>query len=60
MRVPIGRSHSQITGNQARDHRVNRALRRRGWHVIRIWEHELARKHRHRLLRRLRVLRAFA
>lgn len=27
--------------SQARDRVVNRALRRAGWHVVRIWEHEL-------------------
>jgi DNA mismatch endonuclease (patch repair protein) len=33
---------------------VNRALRRDGWRVLRIWEHELARKNEVRLLRRIR------
>jgi DNA mismatch endonuclease (patch repair protein) len=32
---------------------VNRALRAKGWRVLRIWEHELARKNEARLLRRL-------
>lgn len=27
--------------NRARDRYVNRVLRRRGWRVVRIWEHEL-------------------
>lgn len=40
--------------NKARDLRVNRALRRRGWHVLRIREHELTNQHRSRLLKRLR------
>ena len=31
-------------GNKARDRRVNYALRKRGWKVVRIWEHELSRK----------------
>jgi G:T-mismatch repair DNA endonuclease (very short patch repair protein) len=26
----------------ARDRRVNRVLRRAGWRVVRIWEHELS------------------
>jgi len=29
--------------NKARDRRVNRALRRAGWQVLRVWEHELKR-----------------
>jgi DNA mismatch endonuclease (patch repair protein) len=33
----------KIKGNQARDRLVNRALRRAGWRVIRIWEHEFPR-----------------
>ena len=33
----------KLTGNKARDRRVNRALRRAGWAVVRIWECELAR-----------------
>lgn len=52
MRVPIGRRRSQMTGNKARDRRVNRLLRARGWKVVRIWEHELSRKNETRLLRR--------
>jgi DNA mismatch endonuclease (patch repair protein) len=31
----------KLAANQARDRRVNRALRRAGWRVLRIWEHEL-------------------
>jgi DNA mismatch endonuclease (patch repair protein) len=44
---------AKITGNKARDRRVNRALRARGWTVIRVWEHELTRKNEPRLVRRL-------
>jgi DNA mismatch endonuclease (patch repair protein) len=44
----------KIAANITRDRRVNRELRSRGWHVLRIWEHELARKNEHRLLARLR------
>lgn len=44
---------AKITGNKARDRRVNRLLRGRGWVVLRIWEHELARRNEPRLLRRL-------
>lgn len=33
----------KLAGNRARDRRVNRALRRAGWRVVRIWEHALRR-----------------
>ena len=32
----------KITGNLARDRRVTRLLRRQRWHVVRIWECQLA------------------
>ena len=41
--------------NIARDRLVTRTLRRDGWRVLRIWEHELARKNAARLLRRIRT-----
>lgn len=44
----------KLAANQARDQLVTRALRGDGWRVLRIWEHELTRKHEVRLLRRLR------
>ena len=48
---------AKITGNKARDRRINRALRGRGWTVLRIWEHELRRRDEPKLVRRLlRVL----
>jgi DNA mismatch endonuclease (patch repair protein) len=31
----------KFAANKARDRRVNRMLRREGWRVVRIWEHEL-------------------
>jgi DNA mismatch endonuclease (patch repair protein) len=37
--------------NKARDHRVNLQLRRLGWRVLRLWEHEL--KNPNRCLSRL-------
>jgi DNA mismatch endonuclease (patch repair protein) len=46
----------KITGNKARDCRVNRALRKRGWTVVRVWEHELKRKDETKLGRRLRLV----
>jgi DNA mismatch endonuclease (patch repair protein) len=48
---------AKLTGNKARDRRVNRTLRARGWKVMRIWEHELSRKNLPRLLKRLSSLR---
>ncbi|MBL9200931.1 MAG: DNA mismatch endonuclease Vsr [Opitutaceae bacterium] len=43
----------KIARNRARDRRVTRELRNRGWRVLRIWEHALKRRHEHRLLARL-------
>jgi DNA mismatch endonuclease (patch repair protein) len=31
----------KLTANKLRDRRVNRTLRRKGWRVVRIWEHDL-------------------
>ena len=42
-----------MAGNIARDRLVNRELRKAGWRVIRIWEHELARA-RDRCVERVR------
>lgn len=44
----------KIARNQTRDHLVTRALRARGWRVLRLWEHELGRKNERRLLSRLK------
>ncbi|MCW5548670.1 MAG: DNA mismatch endonuclease Vsr [Opitutaceae bacterium] len=44
---------AKIEGNRARDRRVNRELRKRGWTVLRVWQHELKRKDEPKLLRRL-------
>jgi DNA mismatch endonuclease (patch repair protein) len=44
----------KLAGNKKRDRLVNRTLRRAGWRVLRIWEHELARKNEARLLSRIR------
>jgi DNA mismatch endonuclease (patch repair protein) len=43
----------KLSANKARDTLVTRTLRRAGWRVLRVWEHELARKHQARLVRRL-------
>jgi DNA mismatch endonuclease, patch repair protein len=39
--------------NRARDLLVTRTLRSQGWQVLRIWEHELARRKETQLLRRI-------
>jgi DNA mismatch endonuclease (patch repair protein) len=44
----------KIEGNRARDRRVNYALRKRGWKVARVWEHELRRRDEPKLIRRLK------
>lgn len=36
-------SLAKLTGNKARDRRVDGKLRSLGWRVARIWEHELTR-----------------
>ena len=44
----------KFAANKTRDRLVTRTLRRRGWRVLRIWEHELARRNEARLLGRIR------
>lgn len=41
--------------NKARDGLVTRTLHKSGWRVLRIWEHELARKRKGRLVARIRA-----
>ena len=43
----------KLAANKKRDALVTRTLRRTGWRVLRVWEHELARKNEARLLRRI-------
>lgn len=43
----------KFAANRTRDRLVTRALRRAGWRVLRIWEHELARKREATLVKRL-------
>jgi DNA mismatch endonuclease (patch repair protein) len=45
---------AKITRNMERDAAVTKALRKAGWRVLRLWEHELAKKREKRLLARLR------
>ena len=35
---------AKITQNRKRDRKVSRKLRRLGWRVVRIWEHDLAKR----------------
>lgn len=44
---------AKLSGNVARDRRVNRELRKLGWRVVRIWEHDLKRRDEPKLVRRL-------
>jgi DNA mismatch endonuclease, patch repair protein len=43
----------KLSRNKARDRLVNRELHRRGWRVLRIWQHELTRKNQRRCVTRL-------
>ena len=43
----------KFAANKARDRLVTRTLRKAGWRVLRIWEHELARKREARLVKRI-------
>jgi DNA mismatch endonuclease, patch repair protein len=40
-RLPKGYWKEKIRKNVKRDKRVNRLLRKQGWKIIRIWEHDL-------------------
>jgi len=44
----------KFAANKARDLLVNRTLRKSGWRVLRIWEHELRPHFRTRCVKRLR------
>ena len=44
---------NKFSRNRARDRLVTQTLRAAKWRVLRIWEHELKRKHEARLLSRL-------
>jgi DNA mismatch endonuclease (patch repair protein) len=44
---------AKVARNRARDKTVNRLLRRKGWRVTRVWEHEL--KQPRKLAARLRL-----
>jgi DNA mismatch endonuclease (patch repair protein) len=44
----------KLAANKSRDLLVSRTLRKAGWRVLRIWEHELRPRNRDRCLKRLR------
>jgi DNA mismatch endonuclease (patch repair protein) len=44
----------KLAGNKARDRKVNAGLRSAGWHVIRIWEHDLTHKEHTQLVARVK------
>ena len=55
-RMPAGNRafwRAKLSRNQARDRLVTSTLRKAGWRVLRVWEHELTRKRELRLLKRL-------
>jgi DNA mismatch endonuclease, patch repair protein len=45
--------HRKLSANKKRDRLVTQTLRKLGWQVLRIWEHELARKNEARLSARI-------
>ncbi|MDX2081842.1 MAG: hypothetical protein SFU53_13745 [Terrimicrobiaceae bacterium] len=45
---------AKIEGNKKRDRLQKRVLRANGWTVVRIWQHELTKKHLHKALGKLR------
>jgi DNA mismatch endonuclease (patch repair protein) len=45
---------SKFAANKKRDRFVNQTLRRAGWFVMRIWEHELASRRTARIIRRIK------
>lgn len=44
----------KLLRNRERDQEVFRFLRKKGWRVMRVWEHELTRKNEKRLVARVR------
>lgn len=43
-RLPKKYWHAKIMGNVERDQRINKALKKAGWKVIRFWEHDVLKK----------------
>lgn len=44
----------KLNRNKERDREVNRALRAKGWRVLRLWQHELAKKGEGRAIARVK------
>ena len=48
----------KLSGNVARDTRINKQLRTKGWRILRVWEHELKNKnlnkHTSRIVKKLK------
>jgi len=44
---------AKLEANKARDRRVNRLLRAKGWRVLRIWEHDLRKGREATMVRRV-------
>jgi DNA mismatch endonuclease (patch repair protein) len=58
-KIPAGNRafwKKKFAANKGRDRRVNRELRRLGWRVIRIWEHDLAKRSNPRIQRIISLL----
>ena len=49
--------HEKVIRNRIRDRKVSTSLRRSGWHVVRVWEHEVQRSSELIVGRVLHVLR---
>ncbi len=46
----------KLSGNKTRDRLVSRTLRKDGWHVLRIWEHDLRRGQQLSFIKKLKLL----
>ncbi len=46
--------NKKLERNISRDRLVNMTLRKNGWHVVRVWQHELTKTNEQRLVMRLR------
>jgi DNA mismatch endonuclease, patch repair protein len=44
----------KLNANKARDRQVTRELKKQGWRVMRIWEHELQTRNRPKLIARIK------
>lgn len=44
---------AKLARNRARDTLVNRTLKKAGWKILRVWQHELLRRNQQNLIRRV-------